>query len=80
MRRCLITCVVLLSGCMEAAERPVPLDLLQPEVGWQGPVPTTEGMLIDALVAEKHGRERANQKLCAVGEVTVGKCFAQPNR
>lgn len=70
MRLCLTICLVLLAGCgREAAPLHIPADLLQPAPGWLGQAPRTEGQLIDAVVAEKRGRERANAQLEAIGQI-----------
>jgi len=71
MRRCLIICAIVLAGC---GPRPsilpyVPADLLQPVAGYVGPVPQTEGQLIAAAIAEKHGREVANAQLLAIAKI-----------
>lgn len=62
----------LLSGC-GAADAPaalhIPADLLAPVPGWTGPVPRTEGQLIDAAAAEKRGRERANMQIEAIARI-----------
>lgn len=63
MNRCLIACALLLSGCgTEPAGIVVPADLLIPAPGWTGPVPRTAGELMDAVAAEKRGRELANAR------------------
>lgn len=74
MRLCLIIFVALLAGCGAPSKRviSVPADLFQPEPGWQGPPPVTEGQLIDAAVAERTGRVRANEKLGTIKEIVVG--------
>lgn len=73
MRLCLTICLALLAGCgREAAPVHIPADLLQPVAGWQGPAPRTEGQLIDAAVAEKRGRERANAQIEAIGQIVGG--------
>jgi hypothetical protein len=70
MRLCLTICLALLAGCgREAATVHFPADLLQPAPGWLGPAPRTEGQMIDAAVAEKRGRERANAQLEAIGQI-----------
>jgi hypothetical protein len=50
----------------------VPADLLRPEPGWMGVSPHSEGDLVNALIAEKRGRERANGKLEAINEILSG--------
>lgn len=47
----------------------VPDVLLAPCPGWQGAVPTMQGMLIEAIVAEKGGRLCANDKLASVARL-----------
>lgn len=71
---CLIIFVALLVGCGPVTKRPpkIPADLFQPEPGWQGPPPATEGDLIDAALAERNGRVRANGKLETIKEIVVG--------
>jgi hypothetical protein len=64
MYRCLIACALLLSGCgTEPGGIIVPPDLLIPAPGWTGPVPRTAGELMDAVAAEKRGRELANARI-----------------
>ncbi len=78
MRLYLISSALLLGACMRNEPEVVPLppavpaDLLQPCAGYTGPVPRTEGMVADALLAEARGRACANAKLRAVGEVLGG--------
>jgi hypothetical protein len=73
MRLCLIIFAGLLAGCGQPPKPvQIPDELMQPEPGWRGPVPTTEGQLIDAAFAEKTGRVRANEKLGTIREIVVG--------
>lgn len=74
MRLCLIICALLLAACGPDPEKVirVPEELFRPEPGWIGPVPATEGQLIDAALAEKTGRQRANEKLGTIREIVVG--------
>lgn len=74
MRLCLIIFAALLVGCGPTTKRAitVPVELMEPEPGWQGPTPVTEGQLIDAAVAERNGRVRANEKLGTIREIVVG--------
>ena len=75
MRLCLLCLVSLLPGCMGRDSDPittpprVPADLVTPCPGYTGPVPTTEGQLSNALVAEAKGRGCANEKLATVAEI-----------
>ncbi len=76
MRLCLLCLVSLLSACMGRDSDParlpppnVPADLVTPCPGYTGPVPTTEGQLSNALIAEAQGRGCANGKLEAVDEI-----------
>ena len=76
MRLCLLCLVSLLPGCMGRGSDPdrlpppnVPADLLTPCAGYTGPVPTTEGQLSNALIAEAQGRGCANGKLATVAEI-----------
>jgi hypothetical protein len=76
MRLYLLCLVSLLPGFMgrgaDPARMPPPnvsADLLAPCAGYTGPVPTTEGQLSNALIAEAQGRGCANGKLEAVGEI-----------
>jgi hypothetical protein len=75
MRLCLLCCLLLLTGCSEP-DSPliipppeVPADLLQPCAGYTGPIPSTEGQLSDALIAEARGRSCANARLATVAEI-----------
>lgn len=74
MRLCLIIFVALLAGCGNKQQRviKVPDELFREEPGWVGPIPETEGQLIDAALAEKTGRLRANEKLGTIREIVVG--------
>ncbi len=74
MRLCLIIFALLLAGCGQPTKRviKIPTDLMEPEPGWTGPVPQTEGQLVDAALAEKTGRLRANEKLGTIREIVVG--------
>ena len=78
MRRYLTLCAMLLTSCSAPAELivqapPIPADLLVTCPGWSGPVPQTQGQLIDAAHAEQTGRRCANGKLTAIAEiVTIG--------
>lgn len=74
MRLYLTICAALLAGCGNDREpvKRVPVELFEPEPGWRGPVPATEGELIDAALAEKTGRLRANEKLGTIREIVVG--------
>lgn len=76
MRLFLIFCVLPLAACMGregptvvAPPPAVPADLLVPCGGYTGPSPRTEGQLSDALVAEARGRQCANGRLAAIGEI-----------
>lgn len=71
MHRCLILLLLPLAGCGVSNEPAfyVPADLLRPEPGWTGPVPTNVGQLVDAAAAEKRGRETANAKLLTIAEM-----------
>lgn len=70
MNRCLIACALLLSACgSEPGGIVVPADLLIPASGWTGPVPRTAGELMDAVAAEKRGRELANMQLVAIRQL-----------
>jgi hypothetical protein len=76
MRLCLLCLVSLLSACMGRGSDParlpppnVPADLVTPCLGYTGPVPTTEGQLSNALIAEAQGRGCANGKLATVAEI-----------
>jgi hypothetical protein len=69
MNRYLIICATLLAGCGQPRDIVVSPDLLQPEPGWTGPLPSTEGELIAACFAEKTGRELANEKLAAISQI-----------
>jgi hypothetical protein len=75
MRLYPLCCLLLLTGCFgrdsELIQPPqkVPADLLQPVLGYTGPVPQTEGQLSDALIAERRGRQAANAKLATIGEI-----------
>ncbi len=76
MRLYLLCLVSLLPGCMVRGADPtrlpppnVPADLLPPCAGYTGLVPTTEGQLSNALVAEAQGRSCANGKLATVAEI-----------
>lgn len=76
MRLCLLCSALLLSACSDAERAevvisgpPVPADLLSPCAGYSGPVPTTEGMFSDAIIAESRGRLCANRKLGAISEI-----------
>jgi hypothetical protein len=76
MRLCLLCLVSLLPGCMGGGSDPallpppnVPADLVTPCAGYTGPVPTTEGQLSNALIAEAQGRGCANGKLATVAEI-----------
>jgi len=66
---------LLLAGCFGAGSEPiaprpeVPADLLQPCVGYTGPLPQSEGQISDALIAEARGRSCANAKLGTVAEI-----------
>lgn len=67
MNRCLIACALLLSACgTEPGGIVVPPDLLIPAPGWTGPAPRTAGELMDAVAAEKRGRELANARIEAI--------------
>jgi hypothetical protein len=79
MRLCLLCLVSLLPGCMGRGSDParppppnVPADLVTPCAGYTGPVPTTEGQLSNALIAEAQGRGCANGKLTTVAEILEG--------
>ncbi len=76
MRLCLLGLVSLLSACVGRGSDParsappnVPADLLTPCAGYTGPVPTTEGQLSNALIAEAQGRSCANGQLATVAEI-----------
>lgn len=73
MRLFPIICVTLLASCgperVTYVPSSVPASLLAPEPGWQGVTPRTEGELVDAVEAEKTGRERANAKLRSIAEI-----------
>jgi len=61
-----------LFGSRQPADPPAPkvsADLLQPCVGYTGPVPSSEGQISDALIAEARGRNCANGKLATVAEI-----------
>ena len=75
MRHCLLCCLPLLSACSDL-DNPqiiqppkVPADLLQPCAGYTGPVPSSEGQISDALLAEARARGCANEKLATVAEI-----------
>jgi hypothetical protein len=74
MRRCLIICALLLTGCGNEApaplgvSAPISADLLTPCAGWEGGTPQSEGQLIEAASAERAGRLRCNAKLAAIRE------------
>lgn len=77
MRLLAIICVMLLASCGRdpqyiPVEPTIPADLLVPSKGWTGPTPQTEGQLIDAVEAEKSGREDANRKIKAISEIVDG--------
>lgn len=71
MRRCLIICALLLTGCGdEVVVAPViPPDLLVGCAGHLGPAPGTEGQLVDAIVSEVRGRQCANRKIEAIAAI-----------
>ena len=75
MRLYPLCCLLLLTGCSDPNSPiiipppKVPADLLQPEPGYTGPVPQTEGQLSDALIAERRSRQAANAKLTTIGEI-----------
>ncbi|KZL06183.1 hypothetical protein PsAD26_03944 [Pseudovibrio sp. Ad26] len=50
---------------------PIPADLLRPCPGYRGAIPRNEGQLIDAVVAEKQGRECANGKLHVIAQPKI---------
>lgn len=75
MHRLAITCAALLAACgpdrppVVVAPQPVDPGLLQPCPGWQGPTPSTEGQLIDAVAAERRGRLRCNDQLASIESI-----------
>ena len=73
MRLCLIICAMALASCgpgkTAVVRTYVPADLLETEAGWEGPAPQSEREFIRAAEAEKAGRERANAKLEAIGDI-----------
>lgn len=79
MRLCLLCCALLLIGCTgrdnEVPVLPkhnVPQELLQPSRGYEGPHPVNEGLLSDALLAERSGRQQANRKIHSIAEILNG--------
>lgn len=68
MRLCLIICASALAAC-GADPGPIPPELLMPCPGWSGRVPQTEGELIRASLAERLGRECANDKIATLAQI-----------
>jgi hypothetical protein len=75
MRLYLLCCALLLSSCgadrivVTPPPRQVPADLLTACAGYTGPVPSDEGQMSNALVAEVRGRHCSNGKLSAIDEI-----------
>jgi hypothetical protein len=67
--------LLLLSACISPAPEPVmllphvPPGLLQPCLGYRGPVPVSEGQISDALLAEAIGRDCANNRLATLNKI-----------
>lgn len=73
MRRCLTICAMALAGCgADPAPPAVALLDLSPCAGWSGRAFRTEGDLLRAAAAERHGRLCANQKLKTVSDMIHG--------
>ena len=72
MTRYLIICALALAGCGPEpvpVPPPIPADMLTPCPGWQGRTPETQGELLRAALAEKTGRQCANQKIEGIKEI-----------